>query len=156
MAYINGNDDFVIALNGIISLNKLYPVGSIYLTVTDDESKRPAAIFGGTWERLKDRFLLGAGDAYVGGATGGAATVTLTTDQMPYHTHQEMLSNGSWNYNAVYNQGGTVTTYEGAAIANLSVSGNKGSYAYVGYSGNNQPHNNMPPYLTVYMWKRTA
>jgi hypothetical protein len=135
-----------------VDLERIYPIGSYFIT---ESTTTPASMFGGTWVKVKDRFLLGDGDTYTANSEGGSSTVTLTTDQMPYHTHQEMLSNGSWNYNAVYNQGGAVSTYEGAAISGLSVSA-KGGYAYVGYSGNNQPHNNMPPYRVVKIWRRTA
>ena len=68
-----------------------YPVGAIYLSVN---STSPASLFGGTWEQLKDRFLLGAGNSYSINATGGATTHThttgnhtLTINEMPYHSH---------------------------------------------------------------------
>ena len=65
-------------------INLVYPVGSIYMSVNNVS---PATFIGGTWEQLKDRFLLGAGSSYSAGSTGGAATHTLTTAQMPSHTH---------------------------------------------------------------------
>lgn len=65
-------------------LNAAYPVGSIYMSVS---STSPATLFGGTWTQLKDRFLLGAGDSYSNGATGGAATVALTEANLAGHTH---------------------------------------------------------------------
>ena len=76
------NDNFDI-LDGIINL--IYPVGSIYMSVasTDPGSVMP----GTTWARLKDKFLLGAGDTYTAGNTGGSATHTLTTNEMPSHNH---------------------------------------------------------------------
>lgn len=117
-----------------------YPVGAIYLSVTD---ANPAALFGGTWERIGGRFLLGADSTYAAGSTGGEAAHTLTVDEMPRHNHE---------------------------IDNLNSSGNATPYMTVqaqdkkGYGGNVQTmfagggkaHNNMPPYLAVYMWKRTA
>ena len=134
--------------------NMMYPIGFPFVS-NDPTTPNQRGILG-TWEAIPEgHTIIGAGSTYPANSTGGEATVTLTTDQMPYHTHQEMLSNGNWNYNAVYNQGGTVTTYDGAAISNLSVS-NEGAYAYVGYSGNNQPHNNMAPYIAKYMWVRIA
>ena len=66
-------------------INLIYPVDSIYMSVN---STSPASLFGGTWTQLKDRFLLGAGSTYSNGATGGAATVTLTSDQIPSHKHK--------------------------------------------------------------------
>lgn len=77
-------------------LNTVYPVGAIYLSVN---STSPATLFGGTWEQLKDKFLLGVGDTYTtAGSTGGAASQsytpegavgehTLTTDEIPSHNH---------------------------------------------------------------------
>ena len=73
----------------------IYPVGSIYMCTN---AASPAILFGGEWERLKDRFLLGAGDTYEAGATGGAASqsytpggsvgsTALTADQIPSHAH---------------------------------------------------------------------
>ncbi len=63
-----------------------YPVGSIYMSVN---STSPATLFGGTWERIQDMFLLAAGSSYSAGSTGGSATVTLTAAQsgVPAHSH---------------------------------------------------------------------
>jgi microcystin-dependent protein len=62
-----------------------HPVGSLYWTSVNEN---PATTFdGGTWEQIKDKFILAAGDTYSQGATGGSATVTLTTDQIPSHDH---------------------------------------------------------------------
>ena len=71
-------------MGGKALLNAIYPVGSIYMSVN---STSPATLFGGTWERIKDRFLLAAGDAYAAGGTGGEATHTLTEGEMPAHSH---------------------------------------------------------------------
>ena len=70
--------------NGAPLLNLVYPVGSIYLS---SKNTNPATLFGGTWTQIKDRFILTAGDYYSNGATGGAATVTLTVSNMPSHSH---------------------------------------------------------------------
>ena len=116
-----------------------YPVGAIYISTV---STSPASLFGGTWEQLKDRFLLGAGDTYSAGSTGGEAAHTLTVGEMPSHSHEVRCVR--------YNSG-----------TGPNVTGN-GSLKYVHEtfstysSGGNQPHNNMPPYLAVYMWKRVA
>lgn len=118
--------------------NRIYPVGSIYMSV---ESTSPASLYGGTWEQLKDRFLLSAGDTYTAGATGGEATHTLTIEEMPSHNHNKTVT-------------GTIDTAGEACIAK-TVSGNR-NYMSIGAQGGGQAHNNMPPYLAVYMWKRTA
>lgn len=118
-----------------------YPVGSIYMSVNDTS---PASLFGGTWEQLKDRFLLAAGDTYSAGLTGGEATHTLTVEEMPVHSH---------------------------ALSDLGIDWNTGDYAYVAQwkedstkrrairttnTGGGESHNNMPPYLVVYCWKRVG
>lgn len=121
--------------------NAIYPVGSIYLSVS---STSPAALFGGTWEQIKDSFLLAAGDTYTAGDTGGEAEHTLTINEMPEHNH---------TLTSEYNR-----DFSTAEVLTLgSTSG--GYYTVIGSisnTGGDQPHNNMPPYLTVYMWKRTA
>ena len=65
-------------------LNLVYPVGSIYWS---SKNTNPGTLFGGTWTQIKDKFILAAGDYYSNGATGGAATVTLTVSNMPSHSH---------------------------------------------------------------------
>jgi hypothetical protein len=126
------------------TLLKAYPVGAIYISTANTS---PASLFGGTWTQLKDRFLLGAGNTYSAGATGGAATVTLTVDQMPKHTHDLSMASKQ-NTGSDYS-----TSYLG-----LGESGNT-NYTNdnpVKSAGGGKSHNNMPPYLVVYMWKRTA
>ena len=120
----------------------LYPVGSIYMSVN---STNPSNYFGGTWEQIKDKFLLACGDTYANGATGGEATVTLKVEEMPRHNHKQTLSdNGSMSGKAGYDWSITNTSrdYDGSDLAQ--------------YSGGSQPHNNMPPYIAVYVWKRVA
>lgn len=130
-----------------------FPIGYIYISTS---STSPADLFGGTWERIKDKFLLAAGDTYTAGETGGEATHTLSIQEMPSHNHQSRLSNGSWAYNQVYNAGGTDESQMGAAITSGLNTQAKGRFDYVESSGGSEAHNNMPPYLTVYMWERTA
>lgn len=132
-------------------VNKLYPVGCIYQSTS---STSPASFLGGTWERIKDKFILAAGDTYAAGKTGGEAGHALTVDEMPAHRHEGIdidnlycfgWENGSRtgvNFKKFY--GGT---YWGNDVQNRLASG---------YAGGSTAHNNMPPYLTVYVWKRTA
>lgn len=61
-----------------------HPVGSLYWSAEPDD---PAGLFGGIWERVKDRFILAAGDDYAAGAEGGEAMHTLTLAESPAHTH---------------------------------------------------------------------
>lgn len=134
------DSDLQTKINGILSLSDIYPVGSIYLSVN---STSPATLFGGTWEQIKDRFLLAAGDTYSAGSTGGEATHTLTVDEMPKHSHNLPVDK----------QYGEATTTERDRINLTSGIVYNNGYAS-NDTGSNQPHNNMPPYLTVYMWKR--
>lgn len=117
-----------------------YPVGAIYLSVTD---VNPASLFGGTWERIGGRFLLGADGTYAAGSTGGEAAHQLTTSEMPSHNHT--LD----NYNTT---GGTTSSMTVQANDKKGYSGNVNTL----YTGGNKAHNNMPPYLAVYMWKRVS
>lgn len=117
----------------------VYPVGSVYISVSETS---PATLFGGTWESIEGRFLLGADETYSAGETGGEAEVTLETKNIPAHTHSY----------AGY------PTYDASSDTKV-VLGNTGWGDYTrtsGSTGGGQPHNNMPPYLAVYMWKRTA
>lgn len=129
-------------LNGENILSKVYPVGSIYMSLSSTD---PKTLFGGTWERLKDRFLLAAGDRYSAGATGGEATHTLTNDEMPSHNHYAAINGGTDSY------GQNRTTI--GSFANKAQGYSDSSTIFATGGGN--AHNNMPPYLAVYMWKRT-
>ena len=171
------NPDYNTVVNNIITAAMLraYPVGSIYMSVT---STSPATLFGGSWERIQDRFLLAAGSSYSAGGTGGAATVTLTTSQIPAHTHGSRSlvgkiidrSTSSDNYFITNHpsEGGIVSHVKNGystVVPNLQEATNSSAklnlmtinathtHDSVGGSGS---HNNMPPYLTVYVWKRTA
>lgn len=142
-----GKNDFnfnvPLLLNGENILSRIYPVGSIYMSLADTD---PADLFGGTWERLKDRFLLAAGDRYSAGATGGEATHKLTTAEMPSHTHSAAVNGGTDNY------GRNRTTIGNFAIKTQGYTDGSTIFS----AGGGAAHNNMPPYLAVYMWKRTA
>lgn len=124
-----------------------HPVGSIYQSVNDIS---PANMFGGTWERLKDVFLLAAGDTYAAGATGGEATHTLTKDEMPSHDHT--MKNPT-------EEGTAVKFGANAGDTNYALSKRAASYDFgmlTNPTGGSAAHNNMPPYIAVYTWKRTA
>ena len=144
----------------------VYPVGSIYMSVN---STSPATLFGGTWERVQDKFLLAAGSTYAAGGTGGEAEHTLTEAQLPTMTGYFTLAS-----NLGTNVTGASTKLESASgkFSRVSRSGrnilkfNSGTYTVstdqtlydqVKLSiGSGNAHNNMPPYLAVYVWKRTA
>ena len=122
-------------------LRKVYPVGAVYMSVN---SADPADLFGfGTWERVKDRFLLAAGDAYAAGSTGGEAAHTLTVDEMPKHNHDVDNLNAS----------GNETTF--MTVQAQDKKGFGGNVKTM-YAGGGKAHSNMPPYLAVYMWQRIS
>ena len=75
--YVSGPDTSEI-------LNRVYPVGSIYMSMTNTN---PSTLFGGTWESVEGKFLLGADTTYTAGSTGGNSSVTLTTSELPSHNH---------------------------------------------------------------------
>lgn len=144
---ILGSGDIVIKNDNADILNLVYPVGSIYLSVNE---VNPSTLFGfGEWEMIKDTFLLGAGDTYQAGSTGGEATHILTVNEMPSHTHNFAFGFGT----ALH--GATTYAYGSYDYAEW-VDNYRDSPNMVYGSGGNQPHNNMPPYLTVYIWKRIS
>lgn len=132
------------AVNKQSLLSLIYPVGSIYMSVN---AASPQTFLGGTWEQIKDTFLLAAGTTYTAGATGGEATHKLTRSEMPSHVHR--LKYGS-------SSGSGLTVLSSHATASNTWWWSDISDAPVESSGGDAAHNNMPPYLTVYMWKRTA
>lgn len=82
---IDAAESLITELGSLIDL--VHPVGSIYISVSNE--KTPDQMFGGTWEQIKDRFLLTAGDTYhVGDADGGEATHMLTENELPAFTRQ--------------------------------------------------------------------
>lgn len=130
-----------------------YPIGSIYMSV---EATSPASLFGGTWEQIHDRFLLAAGSTYAAGTTGGEAAVTLTSGQIPAFSGTAAFRSGA-------NPGGFrptgIFSTASASYSSLSLTSTSSSATEqvlkVSFGGG-KAHNNMPPYLVVYMWKRVS
>lgn len=129
------------------------PIGSIYLSV---DATNPSVHFGGTWERLKDRFLLAAGDTYAAGSTGGEAEHLLTTDELPSHTHPLESITGTDDMNFINGSGSFLLQNSDTTIDWPSAKNAEMKYGNTGSVGGSKPHNNMPPYLAVYMWVRIA
>ena len=122
-------------------LDCLHPVGSIYQSTAPAS---PADLFGGIWEQIKDVFLLAASDSHAAGSTGGEEEHILTAAEMANHTHgydytgqSDATGTGAIK---IVSPGGTANAYTGKATSNCG----------------GQSHNNMPPYLAVYTWRRTA
>lgn len=125
-----------------------YPVGAIYMSV---ESTNPSTLFGGTWQQIQDTFLLAAGPNHAAGSTGGAETVKLSSSQIPDHTHKIYGNPGSSGGTPA--QGIMVTPESGDLFAWSNYQQETYETSHVGASA---AHNNMPPFLTVYMWKRVS
>jgi len=138
---------------------KIYPVGSIYISAN---STSPANLFGGTWEQIKDQFLLAAGDAYAAGDSGGSASHSHTLSAngaacIGNHSNVTAFSTGYKYYWKDYNSGTNMWAWTHNSDKQLTSSTdhyNDGSF--VGLTGSTDMTNSMPPYLAVYMWKRTA
>lgn len=122
-------------------LDTIYPIGSIYMSI---DSTNPSSLFGGTWEpwgtgRVPVGIDLNDTDFNTVEKTGGEKTHTLSVNEMPSHTHMlhlvsNQLGNGGGMWGTTYSQyDGNVDTYP---------------------TGGSQPHNNLQPYITCYMWKR--
>ena len=142
-------------------LDFIYPVGSIYMSVN---AANPGDLIGGTWERIKDRFLLSAGDTYAAGNTGGSADSVVVS-----HTHaQTAHSHGFGGGDKVW------TTASGSTEPGNQISGTSkyyaatakkdytwrtkttGENANIQETGVDGTGKNMPPYLAVYVWKRIS
>lgn len=147
-------------------LDNVYPIGSIYMNVN---STNPGTLFGGTWEQIQGRFLLGMSSSYPAGSKGGEQTVVLTMSQMPKHDGH--VGSGTISPDGVPTIGNfngfldiEVMTRYGDSGRGWSVfEGNEMHPAcnYIGGTdilseGQAEAHNNMPPYLSVYIWNRTA
>ena len=148
---IIGTDGNVVFYNKQEVFLAVHPVGSIFLSTDGTE---PAELYGGTWEQIKDVFLLGASDTYPAESTGGEAKHQITVTEMPTHEHFYRVDGGeggvpqiafpawAWGFDIkTITQNTEAKTTLGAAISK---------------AGSNEPHNNIPPYYSVYIWRRVA
>lgn len=130
-----------------------HPVGSLYISA---EATSPASLFGGTWEQIKDRFILAAGDTYAAGSTGGTKNVTLTSNMIP-SIHSMVAINGDTSF--------TLGGWDGDNFNNCVkiASGGAGDItsarfqikaAYNNFTPESVPILN--PYIAMYVWKRIA
>lgn len=133
-------------------------MGSLYLSAVDTD---PGVLFGGTWERIRDRFLLAAGTAYGAGTTGGEASHTLAESELPTHAHDPANQAGYYGF--------ITNSQKAFTVGDMGVQSGSGRYypyapaafdinrnTKTGSVGGGKAHNNMPPYLAVYVWQRTA
>lgn len=130
-------------------LDSVYPVGSVYSTFDSSmTAAKLSAEFGGEWVAVTDRFLfVTSGDT---GTTGGEATHTLTTAEIPSHSHG---NSGHLHYLSHY---GATKTGKAVGLGSGVARGTNTVTETVSGSGSSWAHNNMPPYITVKMFKRTA
>ena len=151
MIYIIGNDGTPQRVDGVG--NELYPVGSIYMST---ENTSPASMFGGTWEQILGKFLLSSDDVLTNGIittvgsyhvndSGGEATHTLTVNEMPRHSHSTWMSDGTETNPPLQDR---IPLFAWSKHGQISLD--------TASSGGGQAHNNMPPYLVVYCWKRIS
>jgi hypothetical protein len=125
-----------------VDLASVWPVGSVYINASD--STNPGTLLGfGTWTafgagRVPVGIDSGDTDFDTAEETGGAKTHTLTVDEIPAHTH------------SVPNSGSQNNSFDSGTTVGNDVTGTSGS------TGGGQAHNNLQPYIVVYMWKRTA
>ncbi len=148
-------------------LNRVYPVGSVYISFVHNS---PANFIGGVWEQLTDAFLYASTSNI--GIRGGEASHKLTVNELPSHQHKipklegstgtagehshkygssrDLAAPGS-NHGTAFQAEGYDTGASGAHLHTVET-----KESYTGYTGGTVAHNNMPPYIIVYMWKRTA
>lgn len=147
----------------------VYPVGSIYMSTNYTS---PANLFGGTWERIRGKFLLGADSdpyldeynnlppTYNGQSEGGEKEHLLTSAEMPSHSHiQNVMDNrNGWAVDMLQYTGNNSASATGVRLSATEQAGTFNGYGAVptDLTGGSVAHNNMPPYLAVYVWKRTA
>lgn len=123
-----------------------------------DDPTSPASFIGGTWEQIKDCFILAAGDTYAAGSTGGEAKHSLTKLENGPHSHEVVaLGNDEWYYRTSNPVGIKFQTQYHTLINDISIVGTAdefSGYLATNSSGTGQPHNNMPPYTATYIWRR--
>ena len=167
-------------------LDLIYPIGSIYMEKdTASHSVCPIqTTLGGTWTRIENKFLYASENGQGLGTTGGEETHSLTQTEMPRHTHTQTAHNhkpnntsygfltgdeniamtskralvsGSGNYSYLYGTAqGTVTEPNTTADTTATNKYAGGDTSIGETAGNGVAHNNMPPYIIVNVWERTA
>lgn len=139
-------------------LDLAHPVGSYYWSSKNTD---PSSLFGGTWEQIKDQFILAAGDNYNVGEAGGEAEHILIENELPTlkgtissHTIEDSTRASQW-----YSVSGVFDAdyFTGYITAPKAATADARSIKQIQFkAGGDQPHNNMPPYLVAYCWRRTA
>ena len=131
-----------------------HPVGSLYIS---ENSTSPAELYGGTWERIEGKFIMGASDTYPAGATGGEESVKLTRKNIPVLSTRNGVAAVNTVGNAMHiPQWGWI--YEARQVTNSDgYNSYTAQWTDVGTDDvDMQNVNNMPPYYSVYIWRRVA
>jgi hypothetical protein len=135
----------------------LYPVGSIYLSVN---STNPSNYFGGTWEKLSGGYLYATGSNVLGKTSyigWGAQSTTLTTEQIPSHTHIiQSGDGGNYQFMGYAPETNRIDGWDNYYIKYDGVTSNPKKYITNSYTGGNQGHTHNIATIDVWMWKRVA
>lgn len=144
-----------------VSFDTIYPVGSIYLSTN---SVNPSILFGGSWTQIEDKFLLACSNNHPAGEIGGEEAHQLTVNEMPAHNHIASTNETGAHSHSIstwYNgTSGTAQTMEGWGTKKhekYHYTGNNGAHSHtvtINNTGSGLSHNNMPPYLAIYAFKR--
>lgn len=151
---IIGTDGNVVFYNKQEVFLAVHPVGSIFLSTDGTE---PAELYGGTWEQIKDVFLLGASDTYPAGSTGGEESVKLTRKNIPILPTRKGVA-------PINTVGSSMHVPKWGWIYTATQVTNSDGYDSYAAEWNDvgtmdedmQNVNNMPPYYSVYIWRRVA
>lgn len=143
----------------ILAAQRKEDLARIKFWVSDDPTS-PASFIGGTWERIEGKFIMGASDTYPAGSTGGEAEHILTISEAPGHTHEVgAYGNPGWRFKIDGNVGIVETSGSYVLINNVSLNHKDitdNGFLGTSYVGGNEPHNNLPPYIAMYIWRRVA
>ena len=130
-----------------LSVLEAYPIGSIYISTN---ATSPATLFGGNWDEIHGAFLFANSALHKAGEIGGEEEHVLKKEEIPIHYHDEYVGN----------DGGSDSAPSGySGWPNIAYTSNKTWWAKgakTSNAGGGQAHNNMPPYLSVYMWQRVS
>ena len=130
-----------------LSVLEAYPIGSIYISTN---ATSPATLFGGNWDEIHGAFLFANSALHKAGEIGGEEKHVLKNKEIPIHYHDEYVGN----------DGGDGSVPEGyygfTSIACISRNTYWAKGSKTSEAGGGQAHNNMPPYLSVYMWQRVS
>lgn len=142
------------SINGKASKLDVYPVGTYYYS---SSSTSPASLFGGSWTAIVDAFIFGSGKNYKAGDKGGELVHTLKLSEIPSHRHN--MSNADSDVRAFVmggSSGETDAGFVGGGSGTLWYGIQKRRIQFTDSTGGGNAHNNMPPFITANIWRRTA